>query len=128
MQDLETIIAKAVAEVLQTLAVEPEAAVEPTVCGQPTKAGTPCKAKTPCRWHGEAEAPKAKAAPKTTDAKAVTLRKATRRDFIAAVKAQQGVDLAGTTTKELARLVVAGEIEEPEGFVVGEGYRKVVSG
>lgn len=122
-------------KVLALLPIADEAAVEVTTeddgpCGAETKAGGACKLKaSACRHHGgevaevtEAEEAEVEDAPEVT-----ILRKATRKDFIKAAAEQHGVDLTGWSVRDIAASVIAEEVELPEGFDIGEGYRKLIA-
>lgn len=72
-------------------------------------------------------APKAKKASPKAEVTTKALCKSTRKAFVKAVKAEQGIDLAGWSTLDIAASVLAGEVDAPEGFTIGEGYAKVVA-
>lgn len=73
------------------------------------------------------DAPKPKASAPKPSSKKKALTKANRKDFIAALPAKDRAAFAHASTRQLAAAVVAGTIKEPKGFVVGAGYRALVS-
>lgn len=119
-------VADAPAKTAKVEEAEVEHCSVPRKDGKPCQ-GTPLKGRTTCVAHSRKAEPKGKsrkAAPKAKTEGLVALRQATRKEFIAAVKAEQGIDLTGKSTREVAKLLVAkgGKVEVPEGFTLGERY------